>query len=269
MPAPFYSTVTVQNVTYEQENNFAGQGDIIGSLPPESKSLSQDFDFFDSSVFAVGIHAVDPDIGSGDATNLDSLIGLKILEPGSYTDVEVPIFPVVSFPELTDIRPGQTFPPNPEGDTVVRAAIWEALTPAGVEDPPDDVTDPEDLLDLVQPFAVSQPATISNLDQNPSIPPTDLPTPTVLRIDADNETGVPIERIEVRRGFPSGDLIAELTGDPLPFDSGTDAVFENVAVVDLGTDLTLVAFDGAGNELAESDETVFGGGETNPFFGGT
>ena len=273
MPEPIYSTVTVESVEYTQENNFAGQGDLIGSLPdPAGPPIDEgeDFDFFDSPVFAVGIHAVDPAIGSGDATNLDSLIGLKLLQPGTHTDVTVPIFPVTSFPELTEIQPGQTFPPNPEGGTVVRAAIWEALSLSGLdeEDQPDNADDvPDDPLDLVEPFAVSQPAAISDLDQNDSIPPTDLPNPTVLRIDADNETGTTIARIEVREEFETGDLIAELTG--LDFGSGTDAVFENVAIVNEGTDLALIAFDGAGNELARSNEDVFGGGEINPYFGGT
>jgi hypothetical protein len=270
MPAPIYSTVTVESVEYEQENNFAGQGDTIGSLPPESKSLSRDFDFFDSSVFAVGIHAVDPAIGSGDATNLDSLIGLKILEPGSYTDVEVPIFPAVVFPELTDIQQGQTFPPNPNGETEVRAAIWEALSPSGLDevDQPDNADDvPDDPFDLVDPFAVSAPATISDLDQSPTFEPTDSSTPTAIAMNLDNRLDDPIASIRVDEAF-GGPTLATLTGDPLPIPAGTTQVrFEDIAVVGAGTTVEIVALDSDGNTLDTDTEDVSDGGELDPNFG--
>jgi hypothetical protein len=273
MPAPIYSTVTVENVTYEQDNNFAGQGDLLGSLPePAAGPFETDFDVFDDPVFAVGIHAVDPAIGSGDATNLDSLIGLRVLSTGTYTDLEVPIFPAVGFPELTDIQQGQTFPPNPDGETEVLAAIWTALSPQGLDesDLPDNADDPrqiDDPLELVEPVAVSDSATISELDQNPALPATDVPRPVALAMDVDNELDEPIETLRVDEEFVGGETLATLTGDPLPIQPGADGVFEAVAVVDEGTDVTVVAFDGDGNQLGTSDEEVFGGGEINPFFG--
>ena len=270
MPAPIYSTVTVESVTYEQENNFVGQADFLGSIPGAAVELSNDFDAFDDPVFAVGIHAVGPAIGSGDATNLDSLIGLKILEPGTYTDVEVPIFPAVVFPELTDIQQGQTFPPNPNGETEVRAAIWEALRPSGLDevDQPDNADDvPDDPFDLVDPFAVSAPATISDLDQSPTLEPTDSSTPTAIAMDLDNRLDDPIASIRVDEAF-GGPTLATLTGGPLPIPAGATQVrFEGIAVVGAGTTVEIVALDSDGNTLGTDTGGVSDAGELDPNFG--
>jgi hypothetical protein len=255
MPTPIYSTVTVASVAYEQENGFSGQADLLGSLPRAAAELRSGFDPFDDPVFAVGIHAVDPAIGSGDAANLDSLIGLRILEPGTYTDVTVPIFPVTGFPELTDVRAGQTFPPNPNGETEVRAAIWETLSPRGLDgdDPPDDADDaPEDPFDLVDPFAVSAPATIADLDRNPALDPTDVSNPATLTLNVTNRLDEPVAKLRVEQ--PSnGETIATLTDAPLPLAPDADGVFEDLGVVQAGTDVTVVALDGDGNEIGAGE----------------
>jgi hypothetical protein len=249
MPSPIYSTVTVNTVEFTQDNNFAAQGDLIGSLPgPAVESLSPDLDIFDDPVFAVGIHAIEPDIGSGSAGNLDSLIGLKILEPGTYTDVTVPIFPVTGFPDLTDIEPEQIFPPNPDEETEVQAAIWKALRPGGLDDPPDNA-------DLIEPFAVSQQATISNLDQNSALDPTDVSNPAVLAIEVTNRLEQPIAELRVTDG-PSEETFATLTGAPLPLEPDANEVFNNLAVLQEDTNVTVAAFDGDGNKIGTGDGRV-------------
>jgi hypothetical protein len=257
MPEPIYSTVTIESVEYEQDNNFSAQGDLIGSLPESAQGpFESGFDFFDDPVFAVGIHAVDPAIGTGDATNLDSLIGLRVLSTGTYTDLEVPIFPVTSFPELTDIGSGQTFPPNPDGETEVRAAIWDRLSPSGPPAP----------VGPVAPVAVSDPATITALDQNPNLDPTEVQKPVALAMDVDNELDEPIETLRVDEEFVGGETLATLTGSPLPIQPGADGVFDEITVVGEGTDVVVVALDGDGAQLGTSSEEVFSG-EINPFFG--
>jgi len=72
--------------------------------------------------FVVGIHAVDPPVGSGDPQSRDSLIGFKILETGEYTAIEVPIFPY-----RPDIRTAQVFPPTPNGTTRIEGTLWHDI----------------------------------------------------------------------------------------------------------------------------------------------
>jgi len=270
MPLPIYSTVTVESVEYTQENNFLGQADIIGSLPrPTVESLSSEFDFYDDSVFAVGIHAVDQAIGSGNARNLDSLIGLKILEPGAYTDVDVPIFPAVAYPELTEIQSGQTFPPNPDGETEVRAAIWETLTPSGPDsdDFPDNSDDaPENPLDLIEPFAVSPPATISALDQNTALSPTDIERPVALAIEVENRSDEPIVELRIEEEY--GGTVATVAGPPLPIAPDATQVLGDIVVVGENADFEIVALDGDGNQI-DVDEIRASAGSPRPVFIGS
>lgn len=114
-----YSTITVSEVTFTG-NTGPVQAE---SVPPFAfhSSLTPGFST-EEPAFVVGIHAVDPPIGSGDPQSLDSLIGLKILPTGEFQDIEVPIFLY-----RPDIRPGQVFPPTPNGTTTIEGTLWHDI----------------------------------------------------------------------------------------------------------------------------------------------
>lgn len=114
-PTP-YSTITVSEVSFTGNT---GPVEAEG-VPPFAYGPGLNPNFSTSvDAFVVGIHAVDPPIGSGDPQSRDSLIGFKILETGEYTDIEVPIFPY-----RPDIGPAQVFPPTPDGTTEIKGTLW-------------------------------------------------------------------------------------------------------------------------------------------------
>jgi hypothetical protein len=119
-PSDPYSTITVSEVSFTG-NTGPVQAEAV---PPFAYGPGLDPDNFSTDVdaFVVGIHAVDPPIGSGDPQSRDSLIGFKILATGEYTDIEVPIFPY-----RPDIRPGQVFPPTPDGTTEIEGTLWHDI----------------------------------------------------------------------------------------------------------------------------------------------
>jgi hypothetical protein len=120
-PQP-YSTITVDEVAFTG-NTGPVQAEGVPAfaygpgLDPENFTTGGSLSPIDA--FVVGIHAVDPPVGSGDPQSRDSLIGFKILETGEYTDIEVPIFPY-----RPDIGPAQVFPPTPNGTTTIEGTLW-------------------------------------------------------------------------------------------------------------------------------------------------
>jgi hypothetical protein len=112
-----YSTITVSEVSFTG-NTGPVQAEAV---PPYAYGPGLDPSNFstEADAFVVGIHAIDPPIGSGDPQSRDSLIGFKILETGEYTDIEVPIFPYGP-----DIGPAQVFPPTPNGTTEIEGTLW-------------------------------------------------------------------------------------------------------------------------------------------------
>ncbi|MEF8781292.1 MAG: hypothetical protein V5A46_11505 [Haloferacaceae archaeon] len=113
MPVPAYSTITVSEVTFDEATDPV----TVDAVIPD---FAREVDPGDPA-FVVGIHAVDPAIGSGGATTLESLIGYKILSPGTHTDVTVPIFPT----PFASPDAGQVFPPAPDGTAEIEGAIWQ------------------------------------------------------------------------------------------------------------------------------------------------
>ncbi|AZH25228.1 hypothetical protein [Haloplanus aerogenes] len=114
MSIPVYSTITVAEVTFEEDTDPV---DIDPAVHPE---FAREGDPAEPA-FVVGIHASDPAVGlEPGPESLESLIGYKLLEPGTHTDVTVPIFPT----QFTRLDEGQTFPPAPDDDAVITGAIW-------------------------------------------------------------------------------------------------------------------------------------------------
>jgi len=147
-PSDPYSTITVDEVAFTGDTGPV-QAEAVPpfaygpGLDPSNSSTSVD-------AFVVGIHAVDPPIGSGDPQSRDSLIGFKILATGEYTDIEVPIFPY-----RPDIRPGQVFPPTPDGTTEIMGTLWHDVggdygATQGVIQIDGDISTSADIMDLDQ-----------------------------------------------------------------------------------------------------------------------
>jgi len=98
---PGYARLTVDSVNVQ--DGFKASADFTGTfgvgfdnVPVISPSIEPKLGG-GTEVFVIGIHSVDPGtagIGSSLVGNINSLIGVKILEPGSYSNVEVPIYPI-------------------------------------------------------------------------------------------------------------------------------------------------------------------------------
>jgi len=187
--APGYATLTIESV--EVQNGFAPNLDFTGTfavrvpdgvefafddparvVPPSLVGLELD-ELQEKEVFYITIHSVDSGaagVGSGQLGDGSSLVGFKILETGSYTDVTVPIYPV-GF--RTDVKfldgENQQFPPDGgDGSPTVQAAAYNELSFGDVSP--------------LSPVAASEPVTVTNgLDQNPDrepIGPSDLNSQT-------------------------------------------------------------------------------------------
>lgn len=133
-----YARLTVDSVNVQ--DGFGASADLTGTfaagfeeVPVISPSVSSELG--GTEVFVIGIHSVDPGtagIGSSLVGKIDSLIGIKILETGSYSNVEVPIYPisdttVVRFKEDSDgVTESQQFPPTGSGlgSPKIQAAIY-------------------------------------------------------------------------------------------------------------------------------------------------
>jgi len=137
---PGYARLTVDSVNVQ--DGFGASADLTGTfaagfeeVPVISPSVSSELGGGGTEVFVIGIHSVDPGtagIGSSLVGKIDSLIGIKILETGSYSNVEVPIYPIsdtteVRFKEDSDgVTESQQFPPTGPGlgDPKIQAAIY-------------------------------------------------------------------------------------------------------------------------------------------------
>lgn len=128
--SPLYSLVRVEEVAYAGDDLAPVPGYIVqGGSPPET--VDPDGIVGGSrDGFLVGIHATDPPVGPGD-TSLGSLIGLTVRPAGEYRDLAVPVVP-----NLTELRAGQTMPPNPDsaGATLV-AKVWRFAPVEGIPVP--------------------------------------------------------------------------------------------------------------------------------------
>jgi hypothetical protein len=186
---PVYSTVTVERVEYQDENDelvsppIADGLEIPDPLDPEGAVADGD------PALLVAVHApeiapddpddfdeigdpVEPMAGSTEDTALveaeddgapsrETIIGGVYLPPGVYDDIEVPILPPAAG-EIVFLD--EVFPPNPNGDTDVVVQAW-GLTAA---DSGDDI--------LQQPLSLDgeplrDSATVSDLDRNPDRAP--------------------------------------------------------------------------------------------------
>lgn len=117
MTVPVCSTITVAEVTFAEDT------DPVDIDPATHPDLARDGDQAEPA-FVVGIHAIDPEIGiETGPESLESIIGYKILGPGTHTGVTVPIFPT----QFTRLDSGQTFPPAPDDQAVIAGAIWESF----------------------------------------------------------------------------------------------------------------------------------------------
>jgi hypothetical protein len=120
--------------------------------------------------FVIAVHAVNPTVGSpeGDpATAPSTIIGLQVRAEDSYEDIEVPIFPTLQVfgpnldPDGSILQPGQTFPPNPDGDTEVAVTLWQFVgSELGLQPKP--IT--------VDGNPIQDSAIVTALDQNESVP---------------------------------------------------------------------------------------------------
>lgn len=118
---PAYSTITIDEVTYNENTDPVtlespyGEGSFI--VPDFAREPD-----LEEPAFVVGIHAADPAIGGEDGSlKQESLIGYKLLSPGTHQDVEVAIFPT----PFTKLETGQTFPPAPDSKAEIKGAVWE------------------------------------------------------------------------------------------------------------------------------------------------
>jgi len=141
---PGYARLTVDSVNVQ--DGFGASADLTGTfaagfeeVPVISPSVSSELGGGGTEVFVIGIHSVDPGtagIGSSLVGKIDSLIGIKILETGSYSNVEVPIYPINDatvvrvFEENDDrVAESQQFPPigTGLGGPDIQAAIYTEL----------------------------------------------------------------------------------------------------------------------------------------------
>lgn len=209
---PVFSTVNVSTVD---------SGDVeqeLGPFPPVEFPSSFPLSAVDpggivgtdTDAVVVAVHAIDPGIGfpilepsdgvggPGNPEFFDSAIGFTVLEPGAYTDVEVPIFPFdgvgtargripgVAILDDETATPAETYPPNPDGETEVLAQLWtpapegaEAITPYGF-----DIR-----LLTVDGEPARDGATVTALDQTGGEVQPIQPVPPISAASADTATG--------------------------------------------------------------------------------
>jgi hypothetical protein len=187
--APSYSRLTVGSVTVPDGDGFRAGGwsnDMLGPFPnvgnpptnfPDytEEGFSPPDDYTNApavdrdelpesadrgpEIFVIAWHSVSDGadaVGSGDVGDPSSLIGLKVLKTGSYSNVDVPIFPVAGKSVLFEVGDegysggkDQQFPPR--GDEVRAAVYTDGL-------PGDSASDPA---------ATATPSTVTDsLDQN-------------------------------------------------------------------------------------------------------
>lgn len=184
--APGYATITIPSVSspegfrpeagelqsvgvFDIENFPEQEFERAPVIPPTFIDDSSDDNITDPvpEAFLIGIHSVDSGqagVGSGNVGDDGSLIGLKVLETGTHTDVLVPIYPIqgttnVRRIDVSDEKVQQFPPAGGENGPKIQAAIYTSWF---VNEP----TEPFDF--LPEPVATSSVVTVTNgLDQNP------------------------------------------------------------------------------------------------------
>lgn len=81
--------------------SFDGSADWIGATDPKPTAPGESSR--DSGSFALGLHAAS--VGTGDPLSPSSLVGARVLAPGEYREVPVPIWPANPFPIEAPGRP--------------------------------------------------------------------------------------------------------------------------------------------------------------------
>jgi hypothetical protein len=178
---PAYSTITIDRAEFQDPDGVLtpvpapplGLGSEIAPtdlVNPQSLSFSGEVPpTTDVPAFVLAIHATDPIVGppvDDPATSLSTIIGLQVRTPGTYDDVEVPIFPTpqVLGPEGVSnrLQDGQTLPPNPNGSTGITGTFWRFEYPDAEPPSPTPIT--------VGGTPIQATATIESLDRNPDLP---------------------------------------------------------------------------------------------------
>ncbi|MFB6227328.1 MAG: hypothetical protein ABEH88_01885 [Halobacteriales archaeon] len=119
-PPPVYSIVELSEVAYDDPGLTPIPGYLLGDEDSPAGIDPQEIIGTEQNGFMIGIHATDPAVGPGNASSLRSLIGLTVRPPGAFQGVQVPIIP-----NLTDVRDGQTMPPNPgSAGATLTAKVW-------------------------------------------------------------------------------------------------------------------------------------------------
>jgi hypothetical protein len=191
-----YSTITIDRAEFQDTEGVltpvpAAPLGLAREITPSGEVNPQGIGLTDEGMpatqdpaFVIAIHATDPTVGppvDDPAIALSTIIGLQVRTPGEYEDFEVPIFPtpqVFPGPGETILQPEQTFPPNPDGDTVVTGTLWRFEYPESEPPFPTPITTADEA-----PIQTS--AIITALDQNRDEPP----------VNDDGEI-VPIEPID-------------------------------------------------------------------------
>lgn len=210
---PVFSTVNVSAIDASNvEQALAPVPDVEGLIPPYAdpdRIVGRETD-----ALILAIHAIDPGIGfpngnegagiggPGNPNFFDSVIGFTVLEPGAHTDISVPIFAFDGAETARGRIPeGETYPPNPNGETEVVAQLWtpmplEEVDEGGADGATSDVTTQRAITPypfLVQYLTVDgepvrDSATVSGLDQNPDQDPL-LPDPALATMDSTTDSG--------------------------------------------------------------------------------
>lgn len=127
MAPPAYASIAIAEVRYDTDSPALRTEDGADAIFDES--VASGLDPTADASLVLGVHAIDPPVGSGGLA-VGSLIGYAILPAGTSEDLVVPIVPAGG----TTLEPDQVFPPNPDAptesgsETQVRLAVWDRIT---------------------------------------------------------------------------------------------------------------------------------------------
>ena len=241
--SPGYATLEIASVTVQ--TGFDPTADLIGSfrvLDAGDPAFDPGSRAIDSSVgnppysddleaFAIGIHSVDPGsagVGSGEVGDVSSLIGLKILATGSYTNVVVPVYPIADTSDvriLSDADSGEGDP----NDGEIAAGTFQSFPPAGEADGPSVQAAVYDEAfstgGLPEPVATSSVVTVTNdLKQNTN-------RNELIPVRRDGGA-VLIEREDPADGPLEGRVVDTDTGEPLSWAIVEDTSTEEPTLIE-------------------------------------